>query len=191
MSKVLKGFANLSSFAVSKNSATEYEVGTKQVHPTAQSCTQSDTRQDYSIPGDDGVVAKGSDYQGTQLVITVAETELEALSKVTGATFDNESGEYTDAELDNAPEVALTFSGLLEGGGYRLFRYYACKLSSYKADLNTKPSNQSGSTYQLTFECYGRKCDPKKHIRTYKDVAAGAALTWLDTIPAVPAGGQG
>lgn len=190
MSKVLKGFANLSSFPVSKNDATNYAVGTKQAHTGAQSLTQADTRQEYTIPGDDGVVATGSDYQGTQLVVTVAETELPALAAITGADFDDDAKEYTDAELDTAPELALTFSGLLEDGGYRLFRYYACKLISYKVDLNTKTTNQTGSSYQLTFNCYGRKCDQKKNIRAFKDVEKDGVITWLDTIPSVvPSGG--
>ena len=191
--KVLKGFANLGAFPVTTNNSTGYAVGAKVdlSNVGAQSLTQSDTRQEYSVPGDDGYVAKGSDFQNTQLVVTVARMWLDKLAALTGATFDSTSKEYTDAELDSAPELALTFSGMLEDGGYRLFRYYVCKLVSYKADLNTKPSNQNGSTYQLTFNCSGRQCDPKKNIRTFKDEAPNETtgvvdLTWLDTIPTVP-----
>lgn len=191
--KVLKGFANLGAFPVTTNNSTGYAVGAKVdlSNVGAQSLTQSDTRQEYSIPGDDGYVAKGSDYQNTQLVVTIARIWLEKLSALTGATFDATSKEYTDAELDNAPELALTFSGMLEDGGYRLFRYYVCKLVGYKADLNTKPNNQNGSTYQLTFNCSGRMADAKHSIRTYLDVAPDETtgvvdLTWLNTIPTVP-----
>lgn len=187
--KILKGFANLRAFAVLANLRQSYGVGAPVdlTNVAAQSLTQADTRQDYTIPGDDGTAAKGSDYQSTQLVITVARMWLDKLAALTGAEFDEESHEYSDAELDNAPELALTFSGLLEDGGYRLFRYYSCKLSSYKVDLTTKPSNQNGSLYQLTFNCSGRLCDPKHKIRTFTDVVPDEEgevdLTWLETIP--------
>lgn len=184
--RVLMGFANCSGFPVSANTASAYTVGAKFALPGAQSLTQADTYEVVKIPGDDGTVKTVRVYKGTQIVLTVAGVTLDTLSNITGATFDEESHELDESEMDVTPEIALTCSGLLDDGGYRLYRYYSCKLSSYKADLTTRPNNNSGSAYQLTFECAGRLCDPKHKIRTETDIAAGAALTWLDTIPSVP-----
>lgn len=187
--KALKGFANLGRAPLTANTPAAYTPGTRVAMSGAQSCTATDNRQDYEIRADDGVYDSGSDYQNTQLVVTVAEMDLAGLADLTGADYNETDKELSEAELDVAPEVALNFSGLRADGGKRLFVYYCCKLTSYKADLNTRGANNDISAYQLTFKCYGRAYDGR--VRTTKDVDAVAGvidLSWLNTVPAAPAG---
>lgn len=191
--KGLKGFANLSYFPISADSGTAYTPGTKAALVGARQCTTEDARTDYKIPGDDGIYDQGSDYESTTLTINLNEMELSDLSALTGANFSSTPGELTESDLDNAPQVALTFSALMLSGGYRMYRYYNAKLTSYKADLRTKgDTGAEVNQYALTFLCVARKTkassETKFAIRTTKDCEDATGLTWLATIPAVPAG---
>lgn len=178
--KALKGFANLKFFGIVANTTAAYTPaaqGTALVG--ARSCSGGDTRNEYKIPGDDGIYAQGSDYESTALKINVNELELEYLGTLTGATYANSV--LSEAELDAAPEVALSFSALDNAGGYRLFQYFNCKLVSYKVDLKAKlDTGNDVNQYELNFICIGRLLD--KLVRATTHVAAGAAITWLDTI---------
>ena len=185
--KALKGFANFGYVPLTANTTAAYTPGSRVPVTGAQSCTAGDNRQDYEVRADDGVYDSGSEYQNTQLVVTLAEATLADIAALAGADYDETSKELTEAELDAAPEVALNFSGLRADGGKRLFLYYCCKLLSYKADLNTRGANNDISAYQLTFKCYGRVYDG--FVRTTKDVdAVGGVvdLTWLNTVDAMP-----
>ena len=190
--KALKGFADLRYFPVTKNDEANYTVGEKAAVPGAQECTKADTRNDYSIAADDETYDEGSDYQSTELKITVAEMKLKDLAVLSGAKYDTSKQEMTETSLDRAPDVALGFSGLMLGGGKRLFQYYCAKLTDYKVDLSTKGQGNGIKSVELTFKCRGRACD--KAVRTTKDVAAPlegsmANVTWLDTVTAVAPGG--
>ena len=112
----------------------------------ARSCTASDTRNEYKIPGDDGIYAQGSDYESTTLTIGVNEMDLKDLAALTGASFSETPGELTESDLDQAPEVALSFSALMIGGGYRMYHYLNAKLTgalsarlAYSAEIDSNP----------------------------------------------------
>lgn len=190
----LKGFANLGFFPVTKNDAEGYTVGARVPLIGARSCTTEDTRNEYKIPGDDGIYAQGSDYESTTLTIGVNEMQLKDLAALTGADFETVPNEMAESELDSAPEVALTFSALTIDGGYRMYRYYNAKLIKYKADLKAKlDTGNEVNQYELTFVCVARKAkavgEKNPMIRVHHDAADASGLTWLNTIPAVPAGG--
>lgn len=190
--KGLKGFADLSYFPLTLNSDTAYTPGTAAPLIGARSCTVEDTRTEYRIPGDDGIYAQGSDYESTTLTIGVNEMELKDLAALTGAEFEETPGELTESDLDNAPEVALSFSALMLDGGYRMFQYLNAKLVNYKADLRAKlDTGNEVNQYQLTFLCSARKAmatgENKPAIRITKDAADASGLTWLATIAAIPA----
>ena len=55
--------------------------------------------------------------------------------------------------------------------------------------ISTRGQSNDAQTYELTFEASPRKIDGM--VRGTKDVAKGTALTWLDTIPAMPAAESG
>ena len=177
--KYLRGFANLGYIVLLANSGSAY-AGESTYHaiPGAVSCSPSNKKSDFEIYADDGVWDSGAEWNGSELVITILETELEAIAALTGATYSN--GVLEEGTLDEAPEVALTFSALRADNGYRLFRYYVCKCTDYRVTHATKGQNKDAQTYELTFKVLPRKLDQK--IRGTKDVAAGTALTWLRSL---------
>lgn len=188
----LKGFANLGFFPVTKNDAENYTVGPRVPLIGARTCTTEDTRNEYKIPGDDGIYAQGSDYESTTLTIGVNEMQLKDLAVLTGADFSSVPGEMSESELDSAPEVALTFSALTIDGGYRMYRYYNAKLVKYKVDLKAKlDTGNEVNQYELTFICTARKGkaegENKPKVRVTHDAAEASGLTWLNTVPAIPA----
>ena len=188
--KLLKGFANLGVIPVTENTEASYKAtGEITKLPGAQTCAPVDNRESYSINADDGVYDNGAVWKNSTLTITVVETSLANLSVITGSTIDESKEEMEEGVFDNAPEVALTFSALCADGGYRLYRYYAAKCTGYKVTHTTRGQSNDAQTYELTFEASPRKIDGM--VRGTKDVAKGTALTWLDTIPAMPAAESG
>lgn len=178
MKRYLKGFANLGIFEVITNTLAAYACGTDRVElDGAKSCSPTDNKTDFSIHGDDGIYDSGSDWTDTTLVITVHEMDLSTLGQLLGAEFDTELKEGT---FDEANEVALTFSALRRDGGYRLYRYFCCKLTGYKVSHNTKGENNDTQAYELTFKCTPRKKDSL--IRTTKDIDKGEALTYITSM---------
>jgi phi13 family phage major tail protein len=176
----LKGFANLKYFPHVTNTKAAYVVAAQGVALIgARSCSPADTKTPYKIPGDDGYYKTGSDWTDTKLTIVVNEMELANIAAFSGSTYAD--GVLSEFEPDQAPHVALSYSALLSNGGYRLYQYFDAQLQSIKADHKTKTENgQDVNTYTLEFLCVGRLLD--RRVRATKDVAAGAAITWLDTI---------
>lgn len=199
MPKGLIGFKQLSYFPLTDNTAIKYTPGTKKLLVGARSCSPEDVREEYKIPGDDGIYASGSDLQSVKLTIGINEMDLADLAALSGAQFDATPTtgllELNESDLDAAPMVALTFCSLRRDGEYRMFRYYNAKLIGAKVDLRTKgDTGNEVNQYQLTFECTPRPiinteatpAETKPLIRTVKDTSgATTTLTWLDTIPAV------
>jgi len=176
----LKGFANFRRFAITTNTAASYvPAATGTLYVGARTLTPTDARNEYEIPGDDTTYAQGSDYKNTALKVTVNEVTLEELAALIGATYAD--GVLSEYESDTAPECALSFSALRVDGGYRLYQYFNCKLSSQVVALKAKlDTGNEVNTYELNFVCTGRKLDGL--VRQTKDVASGAAITWLETI---------
>lgn len=187
--KYLIGFSNLGIIPVTENTAASYAAtGERVLLPGARSCSPTDNRESYSIPGDDGIYDSGSDWKSTDLTITVNEMSLETLSLLSGIEMDEEAvDELEEGVFDNPPEHAITFSALRGDGGYRLYRYYAAKCTGCTVSHTTKGETIDAQTYELTFNCRPREIDGK--IRGTKDVDAGTALTWLETIPTLPGAG--
>lgn len=182
MAKIyLKGAKNLSYFPVTANTASAYTPGTKAALPGLQSLSPSDNRNDYEIYGDDGIYDQGSDYKNTEITATINEMSLANLAALTGATL--ATNVLDETNVDEAPEVALTFMAQRGDGNYRMYAYYLCKLKSYKVSHKTRASGDTLAAYELTFTCCGRLADGK--VRSTKDSAAAADLDWVDTVSAV------
>ena len=183
--KALAGFANLGFFKVTTNDTTGYAVeGTRSSLIGARSCSYTDNKNTDPIPGDDGLYDNANDWTDTDLTITVNKMSLENLAAITGADYDDETGELKEGIYDVAPEIAITFSALMRDGGYRLYQYYAAKCNGHNVSHTTKGDGNSVQTYELSFNCAGRAYDGK--VRDTKDVEKGSALTWLDSIPSQP-----
>ena len=193
--KALKGFSNMSYFPVVSNTASAYSATPKTaLGAGARSCTKEDTKTEFKIPGDNGIYLQGSDYESTKLTIQVNEMGLADLAELIGAIYDDTpttgAKELIEGELDNAPQVALSFAGLLTDGSHRMYKYLSATLTSYKADLKARlDTGNDVNGYTLEFLCVGRAADGR--VRITKDSAAPVDgvvdLTWLNTIPAVPA----
>lgn len=187
--KMLKGFNHLFYNVLTANTEAAYTPSETYVRVNgAQTLTQSDTTNELKVQADDGVYYQENEFQEGELQVTVAGLSLTDLAALKGSDIATE--EMTEGELDSAPEVALTFSGLLaDSEGYRCYQYFVCKLASWKADLATKGQNNSVAAVTLTFKYHGRAFDRK--IRAIKDVTTQAlALTYLNTIAAKAASGD-
>ena len=181
------GFANLSAFEDVNDTAEEYQSGNQRVLVGAYSCSVSDSKTEYNIPADDDPSWDGgSEWEYTDLSIQVRQLELADLSAFTGdsiASSGSNEGELIEGD-DNAPIIGLTFSALRRDGGYRLYRYFRCKLMSYSVDHQTKGQEVDAQNYTLNIRAYHRAYDNK--IRATKDVDKGDSLTWLTTLGDLP-----
>lgn len=184
--KYLRGFADFGIFPIEEDTDKAYSVGTRVPLIGAVSCAPTDNKTAYTIPADDGIYDSGSVWDTSTVVVNVTEAELEHLAMMTGAEFDKSKSLMEETTVDNAKPIAMNYKALRGDKGYRMFRWYSAKLTSYKITHNTKkegaPEQQN---YELTFTCYGRKCDDK--IRGTADTDESTTTTWLETIPAVPA----
>lgn len=177
--KYLRGFANFGFLLLLANNGESYTADTTYHSvPGAVSCSPSNNKSNYTIYADDGVWDSGAEWNSSELTVVFTETELETIALLTGASYSG--GVLEESTLDNAPEVALTFSALRADNGYRLFRYYVCKCTDYKVTHNTKVENKDAQRYELTFAVMPRKLDQK--IRGTKDAAAGDTLAWLRSV---------
>jgi phi13 family phage major tail protein len=181
----LKGFAGLSAFPQVIDTPTEYSAtGTKLKFVGASSCSITDNRTDFSIPGDDGIYDSGSDWESTDVVPVIHEVDLATLAALAGASIDETKKELEEGTFDIPNVVALTFRALRRDGGYRCYRYYCCKLVNYSVSHATKGQSNDGQPYTLTFKALPRKIDGK--IRGTADVSDLAeAEAWCNTIPSV------
>lgn len=182
--KYLKGFANFGFAPVAEDTVTAYKAGEVTKLPGAISGAPTDNRTEYTIYADDDIYDSGSEWKDTTLVVTIQEADAKNIAALTGAEYDESTGELKEGTFDDAPVVATTFSALRSDFGYRLFRYPSCRCTGYKITHNTRGENNNAQAYELTFKCSPRKIDHT--IRETNDVDMGTPLTWLDTIPALP-----
>ncbi len=182
--KYLRGFANCGYAQVEEDTVTAYKVGEVTKLAGAKSCAPTDNKTEYTIYADDEIYDNGSEWKDSTLVITLQEAEAKDIAALTGAAFDESTGELKEGSRDNAPLVAFTFSALRSDFGYRMFRYPSCRCTGYKITHNTKGETTEAQAYELTFKCSPRKID--HIIRETKDVEQGTPLTWIETIPSLP-----
>ena len=194
--KLLSGFSHLYYLEVTDTAAGySAKTGATAVRVEgAQSCSNTVNKDTLKVAADDnsGYYSEGTFTDG-ELTITVAGMKLADLSKLASATYDSSTITMDETEVDAAPEVSLSFSGLLAGAeGYRLFRYYNCRLTSFAAgNLNTRGESTEVASIELTFSFGGRAYDGL--FRTTHDIekpsdasAVSAMTTWLTTVATVP-----
>lgn len=183
----LKGFSAFGIFPEITDTATAYTAaGTKLEFVGASSCSVSDNREDFEIPGDDGVYDSGSEWSSTDVEVTVHEAELAQIATLAGCTIDEAKAAIEEGVFDIPANVAMVYRALRRDGGYRCYRYYNCKLKSYTVNHSTKGSSNDGQAYTFKFSCLPRAVDGM--IRGTADVASAAeSLTWLASIPNVTA----
>lgn len=182
----LKGFAGVGIFPEVNDTETEYSAAGEKINFIgASSGSFTDNREDFEIPGDDGIYDSGSDWTSTDLEIVIHEIDLESLAALAGCDIDKAKKAIEEGTFDIAQTVCIVYRALRRDGGYRCYRYYNCTLTNYSVSHTTKSSsNNDGQPYTLTFKCIPRAVDGK--IRGTADTANLAeANTWLASIPSV------
>lgn len=183
--KYLRGARNFGFHKVKTNTEEAYECEAERIKiPALASVSSSDSRSEFTIHADDEVYDSGSNWDYTDIDVAVRELDLAILSELTGAEM-SEEDVMEEGVFDEAPEVAISFAGLRKDNSFRAFRYYSAKLIKYAVSHETKGENNNSQDYTLTFRCKNRSIDGK--LKGTKDVAAVDGLTWLDTMPTLPA----
>ncbi len=188
--KYLKGFSGFKLFPITKNTETEYSVGTGVPIPYAQSLSKDLESSENPIYADDDIYDTGIDVTGETFTLTLAQLPDELRSKLEGGTYNETTGEYDFAITDESPEFACTYKGLLSNGNYKMYRQYRAKVTKIKVDLNTKGSGNN-QVVSVEGKFMARACDKK--LVTTKESTQASDLTWLNNIPTVtatPASGE-
>lgn len=183
--KYLKGFSRFMYFPLVDNTLTKYTVGEGVLIPSAQKLSKEIDSEEENIYADDEVWDIDKTVNGEKFTLTLKELPNDLRAKLEGGKYDETTKEYDFSTMDNAPEFACTYRGLLADGTYRMWRQYKCKVTKIKVDLETKGASKDGGTVEIEGMFMSRTCDSK--LFTMKDTETGnAGLTWLDTIPSVP-----
>lgn len=182
--KYLKGFSRFMYFPLVDNTLEKYSVGDGVLIPSAQKLSKEIDSEEESIYADDEVWDVDKTVNGEKFTLTLKELPNDLRAKLEGGKYDEKTKEYDYSTIDNAPEFACTYRGLLADGTYRMWKQYKCKVTKIKMDLETKGSSKDGAI-EIEGMFMPRTCDSK--LFTMKDTETGnAELTWLDTIPEVP-----
>lgn len=182
--KYLKGFSQFSIFPITENTLEKYIVGEKKRIPYVEKLSKDLDSEEEKMYADDEVYDIDKTVNGENFTLTLKEITNEIREMLEGGKYDKTTKEYDFSTVDNAPEFACTYKGLLSDGTYRMFRQYRAKVSKIKIDLETL-GNKNKASVEIEGTFMARACDNK--LFTIKDTATNADLIWLDTIPAVPA----
>lgn len=187
--KYLKGFSRLTIFPLTENTLEKYIVGEGTNIPSAQKLSKEIDSSEENIYADDEIWDVDKTVNGEKFTLTLKELNNELRAMFEGGKYDKTTKEYDFTTIDNAPEFACTYRGLLADGTYRMFRQYRCKVTKVKMDLETKGNGNNGSV-EIEGTFMPRAYDNR--LFTIKDTEVGNAdLTWLDTIPTVPTTQEG
>lgn len=180
--KYLKGFSQFSIFPITENTLEKYIVGEKTRIPYAEKLSKDLDSEEEKMYADDEVYDIDKTVNGENFTLTLKEITNEIRAMLEGGNYDETTKEYDFSTVDNAPEFACTYKGLLSDGTYRMFRQYRAKVSKIKIDLETL-GNGNKASVEIEGTFMARACDNK--LFTIKDTTTNADLTWLDTIPTV------
>ena len=181
--KYLKGFSNLTIFPLTENTLEKYLVDIGVKIPSAQKLSKEMDSSEENIYADDEIWDVDKTVNGEKFTLTLKELNNKLRAMLEGGKYNETTKEYDFTTVDNAPEFACTYRGLLADGTYRMFRQYRCKVTKVKMDLETKGTGNNGAV-EIEGMFMPRAYDNK--LFTIKDTEAGNAdLNWLDTIPTV------
>lgn len=184
MAKAIKGFSQLSIFPVTSNSATAYAVDTKVLVEGAVSMTLEPITSEFKQYADDGIYAKGSDMNGYNFTLEIAEATPEVQELFEGGTYDETTGVYTFKTTDVQPENALSFRCLQADGNYKMVKVYSAVAQALSFNAKTKSESNDLQSIQIKGIVSARLIDAV--LKDEKVSTAAADLVWLDTIDALP-----
>lgn len=183
--KYLKGFSRFKYFPIVENTLEKYTVGAGILIPSAQKLSKEIDSSEENIYADDEVWDVDKTVNGEKFTLTLKELPNDLRAKLEGGTYDAQTKEYNFATTDNAPEFACSYRGLLADGTYRMFKQFRCLVTKIKMDLETKGNGNNGAV-EIEGMFMARTYDNR--LFSIKDTEVGNAdLTWLDTIPNIPA----
>lgn len=190
--KALRGLSGIKVFEILENTETNYKVGESISIPYAQKLTRDVQSSSEPTYADDEVYDDEEVFEGENFELEIPEAELELMPILEGGEYDDESKEYSWGPDDQGKDYAMTFKAKRKDGNYRMFRYYRCKFKKVKQDLQTQDNGTQVSVLTISGTFYKRSLLSNPKVRVYKDSASSTDLTWLDTIPTIPAttGGQ-
>lgn len=180
MAKILKGFKGLRLFPVTKNEADGYTVGQMVRVNGGQSLSMEPDSEEWSIQADDGVYESGTDLNGYNFKLTLAELPLEIRALFEGGEYDETTGTYSFYADTVAPEIGISFQALTSDKNYRMYKIFALRCSAITDAANTKGGGNSSTPIEITGKVTQRKTDNK--VKDMKDSTTAADLTWLDTL---------
>ena len=182
--KALRGLANLGIFPVVKNDKTGYSVGTRVPVYGVQEFTSQKNVNEWEIYADDGVYDTGADWKGSSFTLTLAGLPNDLRTHFEGGSYDATTGEYTFSSVDEAPEIALSFSSVSGGDELELTKVFSAKCTKVSFDHKTKGDGNAVTPVKIDGKFMQRKFDDA--VFTKKD-GGKTDLTWLEAIAAVGA----
>ncbi len=189
--KALRGLRDIGIFPILEDTETTYKVGERISVPYAQKITRDEKTSSDKIYADDEVYDDEETFEGEDFELTTTELGLDLYEKMEGGDYDEETKEYSWGPDDEKAYYAMNWKSKFNGG-YRMFRYYKCKFSKIKQDLETADNGIKVLTTTISGTFYRRnlietvKGKAKQKVRVYKDATTAEELKWLDTIPTVP-----
>lgn len=183
--KYLKGFSGLTIFPLTENTLLKYLVGEGVKIPSAQKLSKEIDSSEDNIYADDEIWDVDKTVNGEKFTLTLKELPNDLRAKLEGGKYDEETKEYDFTTIDDAPEFACSYRGLLADGNYRMFKQYRCKVTKVKMDLETKGNGNNGSV-EIEGMFMPRACDNR--LFSIKDTETAADLSWLNTISPVTTG---
>lgn len=180
MAKAAKGFSRLSIFPVTKNDANGYTTGGRIAITGAQSFSATPEVTEWKINADDGIFDSGSDWNGMQFTLNLAECPLTVKKYFEGGTYDELTKIYTYKSDSQAPEIGMSFKVLQSDGTSLMVKLFSLKASSFKMDYQTK--GESGDIAPAVIEglIQNRKTD--NVVKEEKETVTDADLTWLESL---------
>ena len=184
----LIGLSRVRTWKVTQNDTDGFTLGEMMLLPNAQTLSKTQNSQDMTIRADDGIYYRGSTYDTTDLELVVADLSQEERAFLEGGTYDETTETYTKNANDVAPELAFGFAALRIDGGYRLYQYYAGRVTKINVSHATKGQNNDVAAYTISLSMTQRNADGAIY-REHDIKKADLDFTWLDevdTLPVVP-----
>lgn len=179
--KILKGLKRLVLFPVTANTADTYTVGEKVNIPGAQTLTLEPDTTDWKVFADDEVYEAGTDWNGMNMTLQLAELPLELKPHFEGGEYDETEKTYEYKSSSVAPEIGIGFAALTSDGEYRMKKIFALRCGRVTVEHRSKGSGDAVSPVSITGIVTSRL---KDGVVTVEKDSADGALTWLDTLVA-------